>query len=249
MMKKPVIGITCDYEYNDAAIKSNNIADKALKWHVLSENYSLAIEKAGGIPLLLPVCHQEENYLELIELVDGVLITGGNDIDPLLFGEVDKGKCGRINPARDSQEIAIVKRIIERTNKPLLCICRGHQVLNVALGGTLYQDLEEGCQTIEHMKSNYPMNLPSHHALIDRDSKLFNIFTNDKIGVNSFHHQAVKELGHNLKVTAKSDDGVIEAIEYNDGRFIIGIQWHPEKMYDSLQQQLIFEAFIAACQK
>lgn len=242
-MKKPLIGISCNYDYADVFEQTNDIAALNPKWHFVSDCYTCAIENAGGIPLLLPIYSRKSDLENVLDVLDGVMITGGNDINPLEYGEVDRGKCGRIIPERDRQDIDIVRYTIHAA-KPLLCICRGAQIMNVALGGSLYQDLETDGLYFRHMKSNYPMNAATHCVSIEQDSALFGIFKRDSVGVNSFHHQGIKNAGENLRAVARSEDGVIEAIEWIGKSFALGIQWHPEKMYDSDEQRKLFAAFV-----
>lgn len=247
-MRKPVIGVSCNYDYADVFQNGGDLAAISPKWHTVCENYTRAIEEAGGIPLLLPIYKNKEDLTLILNTVDGVLLTGGNDIDPLLYGEIDRGKCGRIVPERDNQDIAIAQYIAYKTSKPMLCICRGIQVLNVAMHGSLYQDLESDGPFYQHMKKNYPMNAITHSVSVERGSLLYKILGKSSIGVNSFHHQSIKSIGDRLKATAKSEDGVIEAVELEGAEFILGLQWHPEKMYDSEEQKKIFAAFIeSAC--
>lgn len=243
-MRKPVIGVSCNYDYADVFQNGGDLASISPKWHTVCENYTRAVEEAGGIPLLLPIYKNEADLKYMLSTVDGILLTGGNDIDPLLYGELDRGKCGRIIPERDQQDIAIVRYIVQHTSKPMLCICRGIQVLNVAMNGSLYQDLESDGPFYQHMKKNYPMNAVTHSVTIEQDSLLYKILGKSSLGVNSFHHQSIKSVGDGLRVTAKSEDGVIEAVELDSGEFVLGLQWHPEKMYDNEEQKKIFRAFM-----
>lgn len=248
-MRKPIIGISCNYDFADVFQNANDIAAINPKWHYICENYTRSVEEAGGIPLLLPVYQSEEDLVSILNTVDGVLISGGNDIDPLLYGELDRGKCGRIIPERDRQDIAMAKYIAMQTSKPMLCICRGIQVLNVAMNGSLYQDLDSDGSFNKHVTKNYPMNAVTHHVSIAQDSLLFQIMQKASLGVNSFHHQSIKAIGNGLRVTAKSEDGVIEAVELDGAEFVLGVQWHPEKMYDSEEQQKIFAAFVESAKR
>ena len=240
-MRKPMIGVSCNYDFPN---NSNDIAAFNPKWHYISENYTRAIEEAGGIPLLLPVFRSQADLETVLSAVDGVLITGGNDVSPLEYHEVDRGKCGRIIPERDRQDIAIVNYTVRQTTKPMLCICRGTQILNVAMGGSLYQDLESEGPFVKHMKNNYPMNAVTHYISVERDSLLFSVWKKDSLGVNSFHHQGIKATGDGLRAIAKSEDDVIEAIQLDGADFVLGVQWHPEKMYDSEEQRKLFAAFV-----
>lgn len=243
--KRPLIGISCNYDYQDIFAGSGETAGIGLMYHYLSDNYVREVEKAGGIPVMIPIYRDEESLRAALDSMDGLLLSGGNDMDPLIFGETDRGKCGRIIPERDAQDILIAKYAWE-TKKPLLCICRGIQVLNVALGGDLYQDLESDGPFTNHSKGNYPINSVAHYVTVEKDSLLHSITGADKLGVNSLHHQAVKTPAPGLRVTAKSEDGVIEALEGMDHDFCLALQWHPEKMYDKKEQNLIFRAFIEA---
>ncbi len=290
-MKKPVIAISCNFDSSYNIFKSGDISDITVMYHYVSDNYTRAVEEAGGIPMLLPIYKDEADLRAALELADGVLLSGGNDIDPLIFGELDRGKTGHIVPKRDAQDLFIARYIYNETNKPLLGICRGVQVMNVALGGTIYQDLEADGGFLQHSKGNYPMNAVSHHIAIDERSILRELLGSAKAGVNSYHHQAVKDVAPGFFASALSDDGVIEAIEpvktdndaaeaslsssgrkgtasYSEqseecfagnaaslsqgsasglNRFVLGVQWHPEKMYDSEVQNRIFKEFIRAC--
>ena len=246
-MGKPVIALSCNYTFPDGQFSTGDLAAFRPRWHSLSENYVRSVEEAGGIPLLLPVYRDRRDLERALALADGVFLTGGNDLDPLRYGEVDRGLCGPIDPERDGQELHLVRYILERTDKPLLCVCRGMQVLNAALGGSLYQDLAGEGGFWPHMKRSYPMNAPSHTVTLEGDSLLFRIFRQETLAVNSFHHQGVRTPGAGLRVTARSEDGVAEALELPDRLFVLGVQWHPEKMYDSQQQKLLFSAFVAQC--
>lgn len=248
-MRKPIIGISCNYNFADVFQDASDLAAINPKWHYICENYTRSVEEAGGIPLLLPIYKSEADLEYILNIVDGVLISGGNDIDPLLYGEIDHGKCGRIIPERDKQDIAMVKYIIHQTSKPMLCICRGIQVLNVAMNGSLYQDLDSEGSFNKHVKKNYPMNAVTHTISIEQDSLLYQILQKTSLGVNSFHHQSIKSIGNRLKVIAKSEDNVIEAVELDGAEFVLGLQWHPEKMYDSEEQKKIFASFIESAVK
>ena len=221
-MNKPVIGISCNYDHDDIF---KDGGDMSLMYHYVSHNYVRAVMEAGGIPLLLPIYDKKEDLDQVLESLDGVVLSGGNDIDPLIFGETDRGKCGRIIPERDDQDLYIA--------------------------GSLYQDLPSDGDFFSHSKSNYPLNRVSHHVKVEKDSLLYDITGIEDMGVNSFHHQAVKDVAPGLRATAVSPDGVIEALEIegsvSEGScFLLGLQWHPEKMYDDPVQKKIFDRFIEA---
>ena len=251
-MKRPIIGISCNFDQEDIFRGPWETGRMSRYYHYISENYPRSIERAGGIPLLLPVYEDESLLYEALDSIDGILLSGGNDLDPRTYGEDDRGKCGRIIPERDKQDLLIAEYALSHRKKSLFCICRGIQVLNVAAGGSLYQDLEADGMGTQHSRTNYPINAVSHQVNVERDSQLYQITGKEKLGVNSFHHQAVKSLGQGLRCTALSEDGVIEAIEADASAgdinsFLLAVQWHPEKMYDSEAQQAIFRAFVEAC--
>ena len=246
---KPLIGITCNYDYKDEIGKVTQVGITGQKWHFLADNYIASIERAGGVPVMIPICRNMETVKEMVSRMDGILISGGHDVNPREYGEDVNGCCGVIMPMRDRQDVELSKYIIEETNKPILGICRGIQIMNIATGGKLYQDLEIEGNFNHHLNDMYPMNSVSHTVWMNEGTKMHAVFGKEKIGVNSFHHQAVKELGEGFVISAVSTDGVTEAIEMKGERFVTAIQWHPEMMYDSKEQQEIFKIFVEACLK
>ncbi len=249
MVRKPTIGITCNYDYRDTVGIVSHMGMAGQTWNFLAGHYAEAVEWAGGIPVLIPQCRDFETVKGILSHVDGVLITGGHDIDPQCYGEQAKPYCGVIIPERDRQDIEIARYVMENEKKPLLGICRGMQVMNVAAGGTLYQDVEKEGGFDHHFMDMYPMNRPVHKVRLKSGSKVCKIFEKEILEVNSFHHQAVKDVAEGFGITAYSRDGVGEAIEKRDGSFVMGIQWHPEMMFDSPEQQKIFKALIKAGQR
>lgn len=139
---KPLIGITCNYDYKDEIGKVTQVGITGQKWHFLADNYIASIERAGGVPVMIPICRNMETVKEMVSRMDGILISGGHDVNPREYGEDVNGSCGVIMPMRDRQDVELSKYIIEETNKPILGICRGIQIMNIATGGNLYQDLE-----------------------------------------------------------------------------------------------------------
>lgn len=246
-MKKPVIGITCNYDYKDEVGMVSHMGIAGQKWHFLADNYVNSVERAGGIPVLIPICSDLETVKEMVKVMDGVLISGGHDVNPQEYGERVKEYCGTLMPMRDRQDIELTKYILNETEKPMLAICRGVQILNVAAGGNLYQDLEKDGGFEHHFTDMYPLNHPTHSVKLGEGSRLREIFEKEDVPVNSFHHQAVKEVAEGFSAAAVSEDGVVEALERKDGRFAVGVQWHPEMMFDSEEQQGVFRAFIEAC--
>ena len=230
---KPIIGINCDYEEEGKQPYSFTYRD-----------YSEAVVAAGGIPLLLPVIKDKNDVELLLEKIDGLLITGGNDVPPQRYGEEKHEKTVCVHPDKDSSDFILVGTAI-RMKKPLLAICYGIQLVNVALGGSLIQDIPSEVKTpIIHKDSQNDHY--THAVSIRKDSLLHRIIGIDRIEANSTHHQAIKRLGKGLKDTAHTSDGITEAIEWKDYPFLVGVQWHPERMIDSPHHLALFNALINA---
>lgn len=242
---KPFIGITCNYDTSDEVGRATALGSAGQDWNYVAGDYAYAIERAGGVPVLLPRTLDPEPLHLLIDRLDGVLISGGHDIDPSLYGERIKGVCGRIVPERDVYDLEVT-RYAYRTGKPILAICRGTQILNVAFGGTIYQDLEQNGFE-HHFMSNSPRECPVHQNTLEEGSILHSVF-GSTVRVNSFYHQAVHDPGDGVTITARSEEGVPEGIEVTGGNsFVVGVQWHPEMMFTSEEQQKLFQALITAC--
>lgn len=209
----PVIGLTGNFRDTDCT---------------LAEGYCQSILKAGGIPFIIPCYDNTHALINTLERVDGILLTGGADINPLFLGEEPIKELHGINPRRDRQELLLTKLAADR-QIPILGICRGIQTMNAAFGGTLLQDIHvqmEGTR-IKH-DQDLDRSYASHTITIEKDSLLYQLFETDTIAVNSFHHQAVKETALGFRVCARSTDGVIEAIESTEYKSMLGVQWHPE---------------------
>jgi putative glutamine amidotransferase len=208
-------------------------------------DYVQAITMAGAVPILLPVISDEQSIRKQIELVDGLLLSGGCDINPLCYNEEPCKELGFILPEVDEHQLAIV-RIATELGKPMLGICRGIQILNVAFGGTLYQDVLQVPTTIKHTQRTQ-RHVPGHTVNIVQDTIMSSIFNKTAILTNSFHHQAVKNVAPGFIVNARSEDGVIEGIERPGDVFTLGVQWHPEMMAGKYPDMLkLFRKFIAA---
>lgn len=201
-----------------------------------------AIVKTGGLPIILPSIDPEDvaDYLPLFE---GVAFLGGADVDPTFFGEEPHVRLGKTYRKRDLFEIELLKQAVA-ANKAILGICRGLQLINVGLGGTLYQDLsEDSTAWLKHSQAAMG-NQPSHHVTVVQGSTLATL-TGDRPYVNSRHHQAIKDVAPALRVTATADDQVIEALESQDSDQILGVQWHPENMYKHHDEsRQIFQNFV-----
>ena len=232
-MKKPIIGITLDFEISGGYSK--------FPWYAIRENYLTCLHKFGAIPF--PLFHENSLNNYLINVLDGLIITGGNfDISPELYSKFSNGSRN-IKNKRTNYEIDIFKRFIE-TSKPILGICGGEQLMNVASGGDLIQDINHSIKTkIEHEQPN-PRDQISHEILIQKNSKLHKIINNESIKVNSAHHQSVNNLGKDFISTARAPDGVIEAIEHTKHRWCLGLQWHPEFLITN-NDTAIIKDFIA----
>lgn len=206
-----------------------------------------AIVKSGGLPVIFPSVDPEliPNYLDLF---DGIIFAGGSDVDPTFYGEEPHQELGSTYFKRDLFEVALVKAALE-ANKALMGICRGMQVINVALGGTVFQDLsEDPRQTLKHSQ-NGPGNFPSHHVNVKQDSRIFNL-VGSRPYVNSRHHQALNQIGNDLRVTARADDQIPEAIESIDNDRVLAVQWHPENMFKHYDySQALFADLIQRAQE
>ncbi|MDQ0339507.1 putative glutamine amidotransferase [Caldalkalibacillus uzonensis] len=217
----------------------------------LSQDNVDAVVQAGGLPLLLPNVWEEDCIRQMVTELDGLLVTGGGDIDPTLFGEEPHPRLGTITPRRDFFEWQLIRLFLE-ANKPVLAICRGCQMLNIAAGGDMYQDIEaqHGTPPLQHTQ-HAPKTHASHYVHIAKSSMLYTILGKERIKVNSFHHQAIRRPAPGFEVSGRASDGIIEAFESKRHRFVLGLQWHPECLAaagdpDSLK---LFKALITATRK
>lgn len=229
-MKKPIIGITPSFY---------SLSER----FVLNLEYVESIKEAGGIPLILPYIEKSlDDVDEILSRIDGLLPAGGGDVLPRFFGE-EPESTKFVVPQRDKFEIKIIKECY-RKKIPVLGICRGCQIMNVAMGGSLIQEINTGIQHYQQA----PGSEPTHTIYIEKESILYEIFKKQKIMVNSFHHQAVKKPGKNLYASAKSKDGIIEAIEAKEHPFFVGVQFHAEYLWKKDRKFLnLFKLFISKC--
>ena len=233
-MKKTIIGLSPLYD-----------REKDSYW--MLPGYMKMVERCGAVPLMLPLTTEEPLLAAAFELCDGILLTGGQDVSPSLYGQPLSPLCGEVCEARDEMDRRLLISAIG-ADKPVLGICRGLQLMNAALGGTLYQDLPtEYGTTAEHcMKPPYDRGV--HSVCLLDDTPLHDLLGVDEISVNSYHHQAVKDPASCLKTMAVSADGLIEAMYLPGKRFIWGVQWHPEFSYEKDPRCLrIAEPFVRAC--
>jgi putative glutamine amidotransferase len=242
MTQRPIIGITTQ--------TLEAIPGELPRCWVMSQRYVDVLTQAGAIPWIIPLSHDTQTLREVYERLDGVFLPGGVDMDPLQYGESRLPVCGVPDPDRDRVEVALVRWAMEE-QKPVLAVCRGVQVLNVASGGTLYQDLAEWCDAA--IKHDYwplePLQRRDlvHDVLVEPGTLLASIMGAGAGTVNSMHHQGIKQLAPGLVVNARAPDGLIEGVEGRDESFLLGVQWHPEELVESMPEaRRLFEAFIAS---
>lgn len=236
MISKPIIGITPDYSTKQEYSK--------YPWYALRENYSSCLTQLGAVALILP--YDMDAISNYCDLIDGLVITGGDfDIDPRCYGESATSTVGNIIENRTNFELQIFKQMYG-LGKPILGICGGHQLINVALGGDLIQHIPDIIESdINHSQPN-PRHETSHTVHVSPGSMLYKICQQSSIKVNSSHHQAVKNPGASLAISGTAPDGVIEAIEDRTHPFCLGLQWHPE-FFCTEHDEAILRNFIAAC--
>jgi putative glutamine amidotransferase len=213
----------------------------------LYASYIKSVENAGGLPVLIPHDLNEETLRAIYERVDGILLTGGGDVDPKEYGAAADIPLRSVNHARDLTELNVTRWAVE-DDKPVLGICRGIQVMNVALGGTLYRDLAtEKPSTVDHdLGGKAPRNHAGHAVQIDAESKLATLLGTTAPPVNSMHHQAIRDLAPVLTPVATAPDGIVEGVEVKNARFIVGVQWHPEELAEySEPMRKLFSGFVA----
>jgi putative glutamine amidotransferase len=215
----------------------------------INQSYVRALVAAGCAPVLIPLLDDDERLRAIYERLDGIVFPGGADVAPEEYGEQPIGNVNTVEAPRDRTELTLA-RWAYADDLPTLGICRGQQVLNVALGGSLYQDLRyQGVTEVEHSDADGRARTAMiHRVRLDPDSRLAQLIDETSIDVNSLHHQAVKSVAPQLRVTGKSEDGVIESLESDDRRFLIAVQWHPEEIDTVPWVQRLFTGFAKAAQ-
>ena len=230
---KPIIGITCYHDHSAGVHRQN-------------DTYINAINKAGGIPILLPCLKSEADILQHLSIIDGLIVSGGPDADPIYFGEEPHPALGNIHPTMDAYEIPLIQEALKR-NMPLLGICRGEQMLNIAAGGTLIQDIPASVKSPLKHRQDAPRHYMTHSAIVVEGTKLAQILGAGTLRVNSFHHQSVRDVPSGFVISASAPDGIIEAIESVEHAFALGLQWHPEGMWNVEENyDALFNAFVGA---
>jgi putative glutamine amidotransferase len=244
----PVIGITASPKEDEGSVAKRPLGQFAR----VDLDYIEGVTEAGGIPVVLPPAIGTRAAEMLLDRLDGLLLSGGTDLDPGYYGERPVHELGPTIPERDAWEMALLGLAIRR-RMPIFGICRGMQILNVALGGALYQDLpsQHGADILEHCREA-PKWHPVHEARVRRGSWLRDLTGGRPVKVNSYHHQGIKILGKGLRASAISPDRVVEAIEWRDlsERWLVGVQWHPEGMrHTSPEHRNLFEAHVRASER
>ncbi len=233
-MKKPLIGVTALVDYGRESL-----------W--MLPGYFEGISEAGGMPVMLPVISDGRDAERLMEALDGLLIAGGQDVGPEMYGDTKLFVCGETSPERDVSDTILLDEAI-RLDKPVLGICRGIQLINAHLGGTLYQDLpaQHPSDTRHHQAP--PYDRPSHEVNIARNTPLWELFRTETLPVNSCHHQAIRDLAPSLQPMAVSEDGLVEAVCLPQRSFLWAVQWHPEFSHKTDENsKKIFRAFVKSC--
>jgi len=215
--------------------------------HAVREDYVRSVEQSGAVPVVLPPVPPAD-VPALLDRLDGILLSGGADVDPAVYGQEPHPRLGRVNRRRDEFELALVREALRR-DVAILAICRGHQVLNVATGGTLVQDIASLVQGQVRHDGKGPRWRCAHRVEVTTPSRLREILGEDALSVNSIHHQAVDRVGDGLVVSARCpEDGVIEGLERPASRFVVAVQWHPESFWNRPHSfQRLFDAHADAC--
>ena len=239
--RRPVIGIPA------AALERPSAPGAA--YFQFNGNYPASLAASGALPVIIPLDLTEDALTDLFDRLDGLCLAGGVDVDPALYGEARHSALGKVDAARDVTELTLARRALA-ADLPLFGICRGIQLLNVAAGGSLYQDLAAQVPTArqhDYSHSDSPWECPVHAVRVAEGSQLAALLGTGEIMTNSFHHQAVKEVAGAFVPVAWTSDGVVEGIEAPGHRFALGVQWHPEGMFatDPLAREL-FAAFVEA---
>ena len=238
---KPIIGIPCAMQEPQDEL--------GLGASAVPQSYLIALEAVGAVPLLIPITGQQYTLEGLYPHLDGLLLAGGVDLDPGLYDETPHPKLGKVDAQRDWVELTLTRWALE-DGLPILGICRGIQTLNVACGGTLWQDIDAQVPEAEPhtFYPGHPYNLLAHDVHLENDSRLAEALGSLVVKVNSLHHQAVKKVGAGLKVSGRAPDGLIEALEGNGKAWVAAVQWHPEWLLeDDPRMKQLFGTFVANC--
>jgi putative glutamine amidotransferase len=230
---RPLIGLNCRYE----ADKEYHVLDRL--WMLIP--YYRALIEAGALPVVIPTIDDRSLLSEYLDALDGFVFTGGLDVPPAAYGQAKHPRTEDLHPKRFACDRLLAELVLQR-DTPVLAICLGQQLINVAYGGTLIQHIET---EIQHTQVK-PAQDSFHPITVEEDSLLHRILGATELEVNSGHHQAVDKLAPGLRVLAQAPDGIIEAVQMTDKRFFLGVQWHPERLIERPEQRELFEAFVAA---
>jgi len=242
---RPLIGITCSRVVGGAW----GIYSPGHFMDYLYAEYSRAVLDAGGAPIILPVPQNGASLGAILDRIHGVILTGGPDINPLEYAEEPIQGLGEIDPELDLLELSTARMAFTR-DLPIFAICRGIQVLNVCRGGTLYQDIPRQVQDSILHSQKAPKSTLTHTVAIESGSLLYSLLKKKTIQVNSKHHQAVKDVAPGFRISARASDGVVEAMEYPEKPFALGVQWHPEGTYDAdPYAKKLFRGFVKAASR
>jgi putative glutamine amidotransferase len=244
---QPLIAVTTSEVRRSEAVFPTPQGEPPRHEMALGLKYLHALELAGAIPLVVPPL-SPPMVEALLDRVDGLCLSGGPDLDPASYDEPPHKCDGPMEPKLDEFEIALTAAA-DRRSMPILAICRGLQLLNVARGGSLYQHLPDVVGEQINHRQDRPGAEPTHSVSLTQPSRLARILGSDCVQVNSFHHQAVARLGHNLVVTGRAPDGTVESIEAIDREFVVGVQWHAETLIDRAEQAALFRAFVDSAQR
>lgn len=242
MERRPIIGISSSVIVDEAG------SFAGYKRAYVNKDYVDAVIRAGGVPLIIPFSTDKEVIISQAQLIDGLILSGGHDISPYNYGQEPSQKIGETFPERDTYEIILLEESKKR-NIPILGICRGFQLINVAAGGTLYQDLSliPG-NILKHNQVSNP-TLKTHKVEIKENSFISSIFGKETM-VNSFHHQVIDKVANDFIVVAKASDGVVEAIEHKTYKFLVAVQWHPEMLAVNCEKaRELFSKFVEEAKK
>lgn len=250
-MKKPIIGLTGNFLRDDEFFSNEGIGARGQEWTAVANDFADVVIRAGGLPVIIPITADRDYLRSIAQVIDGLILTGGVDINPLLGGQRPINKLGKISPERDSHEIFLLDYFFKNTTKPIFGVCRGMQLLTIYFGGQLILDIPTAEEKYDDhsLNSNYGWAY-SHRVDINKDSKFHEIIGKESLFVNSFHHQAAGSVPPGFKLACQASDGIIEAIEYEnlDSRFIMATQWHPEMLGERHpDHQKLIDYFVSKC--
>lgn len=240
VISRPIVGIPA------ASLESDGVLGG--RACLVNQSFVRVLEEEGAVPIVLPLVREEQTLRVMYGKIDGLLLAGGVDIDPSYFGEAPHPKLGKVDAQRDWMELLVTPWALSE-GMPILGICRGIQVLSVAAGGNIWQDIAaQKSGAMEHLYATTSANKIAHKVSIVPGSRLSDMFPSGELSVNSFHHQAVKDVGGGLTVTAVAPDGIIEAVEKQGKSWVIGVQWHPEWLLDdNPAMRRLFKEFVRFC--